>query len=93
MRGWYAAEWLPRGPQPIDVISVDFGEWTWEVTGKTYTNVAEITYEQPLGDGSTVRDVVRLVQDDQQVWRWFFGRDRSFVEEQIARFAGDDGGG
>ena len=27
-------------------------------------------------------------------WGWFFGRDRAFVEEQIARFSGElpDGG-
>jgi hypothetical protein len=91
--GWYAAEWLPREPQPIDVISVDFVEWTWNVTGTPYANVAEVAYEQPLGDGSTVRDVVRLVQDGQGVWRWFFGRDKAFVEDQIARFASDEGGG
>lgn len=86
--GWYAAEWLPRGPQAISVTSVDFGEWTWDVTGTTYPNTAEIAYEQPLADGAVVRDVVRLVKDDQGQWRWFFGRDRAFVEEQIARFAG-----
>jgi hypothetical protein len=91
--GWYESEWLPRGPEPIAVTGVEFADWTWEVTGETYPNTAEIAYEQPLGDGSVVRDVVRLVQDDQGLWRWFFGRDRPFVEEQIARFASDDGDG
>ena len=84
--GWYDAEWLPRGPELISVTSVELGEWTWGVTGTTYPNAATIAYEQPLADGSLVSDVVRLVQDDQGVWRWFFGRDRAFVDEQIARF-------
>ena len=84
--GWYDAEWLPRGPQPIRVTNVEFGEWTWDVTGTTYPNVATVAYEQPLEDGSLLSDVVRLVQDDQDVWRWFFGRDRAFIDAQIARF-------
>jgi hypothetical protein len=85
--GWYNAEWLPRGPGPIVVTSVDFGEWTWDVTGVTYPHVAEIAYEQTFADGSVVNDTVRLVQDDQGMWRWFFGRDRAFVDEQIALYA------
>jgi uncharacterized protein len=30
-----------------------------------------------------LEDVVRLVQDDDGIWRWFFGRSRSFVDEMI----------
>lgn len=86
--GWYAAEWLPRGPGPIIVTSVAFGDWTWGVTGTTYPRVAEVAFEQPFADGSVVTDIVRLVQDDRGAWRWFFGRDRAFVEEQIDRYAG-----
>jgi hypothetical protein len=84
--GWYDAEWLPRGPEPISVTSVELGDWTWDVTGTTYPNTATITYEQSFADGSLVSDTVRLVQDEQGVWRWFFGRDRAFVDEQIDRF-------
>jgi hypothetical protein len=64
--------WLSRGPNPIEVTSVDFGEWSWDVTGATYPNTAEVVYEQPLANGSTVPYVVRLVQDNQGLWRWFF---------------------
>jgi hypothetical protein len=84
--GWYTDEWLPRGPNPITITSVDFGEWTWAVTGTTYPRAAEIAYEQSFADGSVVADVVRLVQDEHGAWRWFFGRDRAFVEEQIERY-------
>jgi hypothetical protein len=84
--GWYTAEWLPRGPNPITITSVDVGEWTWAVTGTTYPRAAEIAYEQSFADGSVVADAMRLVQDEHGAWRWFFGRDRAFVEEQIERF-------
>jgi hypothetical protein len=86
--GWYTAEWLPRRPGPIRVTDVETGEWTWPVTGETYAHTATVAYEQPFADGTIERDVVRLVQDEQGLWRWFFGRDRTFVDEQIARFAG-----
>ena len=91
--GWYAADWLPRGPEPIGVTGVDIGEWTWAVTGTTYPDAAEIAYEQAFADGSVVSDVVRLVRDDQGTWRWFFGRDPGFVAEQIGRFVDPDAGG
>jgi hypothetical protein len=65
---------LSCGPNPIEITSVDFGKWTWDVTGTTYPNAAEVAYKQPLADGSTVSYMVHLVQDDQGLWRWFFDR-------------------
>jgi hypothetical protein len=47
-----------------------------------------VVYRQQFADGSDVRGEVRLVKDYAGNWRWFFGRDRAFVEEQIARFTG-----
>lgn len=88
--GWYAAEWLSRGPQDINVKRVEFTEWLWPVTGKTYANVAEITYDQALADGTVTHGFMHLVQDDQGVWRWLFGEDQPFVDEQLARFAHKD---
>jgi hypothetical protein len=85
--GWYAAEWFPRGPAPIRVSRVRFVEWTWPVTGQRFPNTAEIDFEQRFADGSLVNETVRLVQDEFGAWRWFFGRDRAFVEAQIARYA------
>jgi hypothetical protein len=86
VRGWYAADVLPRGPAPITVTSVDFEEWTWDVTGDTYPRTAVVAFTQPFANGPVVSDVIRLVPDEHGAWRWFFGRDRAFVEEQIARF-------
>lgn len=86
--GWFAAEWLPRGPGPIAVVRVEIGPWTWPVTGTTYPSTATVAFRQPFADGSVSADVVRLVQDERGTWRWFFGRDRVFVDRQIARFGG-----
>lgn len=83
--GWYEAEFAPRGPAPIEVDRVRFIDWTWGVTGRTYPRTAEVAYRQRLADGSEESGRVRLVQDA-GVWRWFFGRDRTFVEEQSRRF-------
>ena len=84
--GWYETDFAPQGMGPIEVTDVRFVDWTWPVTGKTYGNTAEVSYRQQRADGTWIEDVVRLVRDDQGVWRWFFGRDRAFIEEQIARF-------
>jgi hypothetical protein len=84
--GWYSHDFAPRRPGVADAIKVRFVTWTWPVSGVMYPNTAEVTYQQSFADGSVVRDAVRLVRDDAGAWRWFFGRDRAFVDEQIARY-------
>lgn len=84
--GWYTNDFASLGPDVITVRDVRFVAWTWEVTGTTYPNTAEVSYEQPFADGSVVADVVRLVEHD-GAWGWFFGRSRAFVDEQIATYA------
>ena len=79
---WYANDFTPRGPDLIEATGVEFVDWTWEVTGTTYPGTAEVAYSQAFADGSTVEDVVRLVQEDGE-WRWFFGRNRAFVDQQV----------
>lgn len=84
--GWYQNEFAPRGPGVATVTGVNFVSWTWAVTGQTYLYTAEVSFWQPFADGTVVEDVVRLVQDRDGEWRWFFGRSREFVDEQIARY-------
>lgn len=88
--GWYENEFAPREPQPITVTGVQEVTWVWPVTGASYEDTAEVSFEQPFGDGTVVSDVIRLVQDDTGVWRWFFGRSADFVEEQIALYANEE---
>ena len=84
--GWYENEFTHFGQLAPRAIKVRFISWTWEVTGKTYPDTAEVALRQQLPDGTIVRDEVRLVKDQDGNWCWFFGRTRAFVEEQIARF-------
>ena len=86
VEGWYADASPARGASPAAALKIRFIPWTWEVTGQSYPYTAEIAYRQTLADGTSIRDEVRLVKADDGVWRWFFGRDRDFVEEQIARY-------
>jgi hypothetical protein len=44
---------------------------------------------QRNADGTTIDEAIRLMTNGDGEWRWFFGRDRAFVNEQIARFATD----
>lgn len=87
--GWYQNEFAPRGASPAVITGVRFVAWTWPVTGVTYPYTAEVSFTQEFWDGgarNVLQDVVRLVQDRYGTWRWFFGRSREFVEEQIARY-------
>jgi probable HAF family extracellular repeat protein len=85
--GWFAEASSTVGASKAEAKKVRFVPWTWAVNGKTYPDAAEVAYTQQLADGTVVRDEVRLVKDFEGNWGWFFGRDRAFVEEQIARFA------
>lgn len=82
--GWYENDFAPLGPGVITVTGVEYVTWTWPVTGKTYANTAEVSFQQPFANGSVVSEVVRLVESGGN-WRWFFGRSPEFVDEQIAR--------
>jgi hypothetical protein len=84
--GWYENEFIYLGELPARAIKVRFISWTWDVTGTTYPETAEVALRQQPADGTELRDEVRLVKDPFGNWSWFFGRDRAFVEEQIARY-------
>ena len=84
--GWYFDYFAPRGPTPAVITGVQFVSWQWAVTGKVYPRTAEVSYIQEFwedGAQTVEEDVVRLVQDDQGTWRWFFGRSAEFVQEMI----------
>ena len=84
--GWYEDAFPYTGESAARAVKIRFIAWTWEVTGRTYPETAEVSMRQTLSDGTTLRDEVRLVKDERGAWSWFFGRDRAFVEEQIARY-------
>lgn len=74
-----------RDPKPAVATGVTYKNWTWRVNSVTYPGTAEVSFRQEYGDGSVEQDVVRLVQHD-NTWKWFFGRDRAWVDQQIQRF-------
>lgn len=88
MAGWYRDVFVLDPPVSMNIDEVRLVEWTWGVTGKVYPSAAEVSYRQRFADGREESGKVRLVRDD-GVWRWFFGRDRDFVEEQIERYGRD----
>lgn len=86
---WYATYFAPNGPNPAEITGASLTSWTWPVTGRTYSQAAEISYTQTFGDGSTVDEVVRLVPATDGAWRWFFGRSPEFIQ-QITAEAGQN---
>lgn len=86
--GWYQDNFAPLGPGIITVTGVEFTSWTWDVTGVTYPETAEVSFRQPFANGSVADEVVRLVNSSGE-WRWFFGRSREFVDNQIAEYGSD----
>jgi hypothetical protein len=61
---------------------VRFVDWTWPVNGVTYNGVAEVSFTQSFDNAPPIADVVRLAFPGGD-WRWFFGRDRGWVDHQI----------
>jgi hypothetical protein len=83
--GWYRDEWQPMGPHEAVATGVRFVDWTWPVNGVTYRDVAEMSFTQTFEHAPAVSDVVRLAWVG-GTWRWFFGRDRAWVEAQIQHY-------
>lgn len=78
---WYQNYFAVNGPHPATITGAALIDWTWPVTGRTYPGTAEISYAQSFDNGTTVNDVVRLVQTEDGSWRWFFGRSPEFVHQ------------
>jgi hypothetical protein len=85
MEGWYQEVFATRPPVSVAVDRVRIVEWTWGVTGTRYPAAAEVTLRVRYADGEEAEETTRLVRDG-GVWRWFFGRDRAFIKEQIVRY-------
>jgi hypothetical protein len=88
MACWYAERYgLPSDPQRTLVFDnvvdhVEFGPWTWAVTGETYPNAAAVAYRQKIGTIAQAEEVetsFHLVEADGQ-WRWFFGVSREALD-------------
>lgn len=90
--GWYRSFLADQDAGVLTVTAVSIVSWTWPVTGKTYEATAEVSFIQPYIQNGVTTDVVEVVRlvdpGDGRGPRWFFGRSREFVDEQIARYGG-----
>lgn len=85
--GWYRAAFTPRLPGVItEITDVRIVPWTWAGNARSYPQTAEVSFVQSFGIGGPVSDKVRLVRQNGR-WRWFFGRDVEFINNQIALYA------
>jgi predicted metalloprotease len=79
---WYeGAEAVIPSADP-EVLSVEFGAWTWPVTGRTYADVATVQIRQrgTVGGAEVEQVEIQHYWYDGARWRWFFGADTGFVD-------------
>ena len=92
--GWYGDFLADQEAGVLTVTGVSIVSWQWPVTGQTYDQTAEVSFVQPYtrnGVTSNEPEIVRLVDPgDGRGPRWFFGRSREFVDEQIALYGGSE---
>jgi len=88
---WYASPLAAIPTGDPDILSVEFGAWTWGVTGHTYADVAEVRLRQPAMVNGTVVDQVEIQHYwfDGARWRWFFGADSAFTDALQAQLVQD----
>ena len=69
------------------VISIEIVDYTWPVTGKTYSPAAKVTFVQPIvdqtGQQAYVQDAIYLAPDANGNWGWFFGNSAEMVQAAI----------
>lgn len=86
--GWYVDYLAEQNAGELTVTDARLVDWTWPVTGVIYPCTAEIAYVQRFFRRSRwveEPETIHLVEASGE-WRWFLGRSRIFVEEQIARY-------
>ncbi len=73
-----------------EIIGAQLGEWTWQVTGQTYPEAAQVSFTQPYVDAAgqeRINESQMYLVPFEGEWRWFFGNSRAFIAEAIGRFA------
>ena len=69
------------------VINIEIVDYTWPVTGQTYSPAARVTFVQPIvdenGQQTYVQDAIYLAPDSNGNWGWFFGNSAEMVQSAI----------
>ena len=79
---WYSSSQAVIPNADPEIVSVEFGSWTWGVTGQTYPDVATVQLRQPgVVNGAQVEQIeIQHFWFDGSRWRWFFGADPAFIQ-------------
>jgi predicted metalloprotease len=76
------------------IVSVEVTDYTWPVTGKTYSPAAKVTFVQPIidqnGQQAYAQDALYLAPDSEGNWGWFFGNSAEMVQNAIATYGSSD---
>ncbi len=69
------------------VINIEIVDYTWPVTGETYSPAARVTFVQPIvdqnGQQTFAQDAIYLAPDAEGNWGWFFGNSAEMVQAAI----------
>lgn len=69
------------------IVSVEIVDYSWPVTGKTYSPAAKVTFVQPIvdqnGQQAFAQDAIYLAPDANGNWGWFFGNSAQMVQSAI----------
>ncbi len=76
------------------IVNVEIVEYTWPVTGKTYSPAAKVTFVQQIldqnGNPAFAQDALYLAPDSDGNWGWFFGNSAEMVQNAIDTFGSSD---
>jgi predicted metalloprotease len=76
------------------IVSIEIVDYTWPVTGKTYSPAAKVTFVQPIidqnGQQAYVQDALYLAPDVNGNWGWFFGNSTEMVQQAIDTYGSSD---
>jgi hypothetical protein len=76
------------------IVSVEVADYTWPVTGKTYSPAAKVTFVQPIidqnGKQAYAQDALYLAPDSEGNWGWFFGNSAEMVQNAIDTYGSSD---
>jgi predicted metalloprotease len=76
------------------IVSVEVMDYTWPVTGKTYSPAAKVTFVQPIidsnGQQAYAQDALYLAPDSDGNWGWFFGNSAEMVQNAIDTYGSSD---
>jgi predicted metalloprotease len=76
------------------IVSVEIADYTWPVTGKTYSPAAKVTFVQPIidsnGQQAYAQDALYLAPDSEGNWGWFFGNSAEMEQSAIDTYGSSD---